>query len=137
MSPRVSALFTIRFRVPLGQTCSTFPPNSPINSRVLFTRKYFLLRKRNRAVFEELKSAYFKTSPNNSRETAILIEILKSGERRGLITPGDNQQRSYMISQIISRFEIKWCEMEKEKAQEEITQLFNLLFEGLKSKIEK
>ncbi|MBU3916761.1 TetR/AcrR family transcriptional regulator [bacterium] len=107
-----------------------------VNARVLFTRQYFLLRKRNRAVFEELKSAYMKTSPDNSRETAILTEILKSGEHRGLIVPGDNQQRSYLISQIVSRFEIKWCEMDREKAQEEITQLFNLLFKGLKSKHE-
>ncbi len=102
-----------------------------VNTRILFMREYFSLRKRNRIVFEEIKSAYLKMSPDNSMETAILTEIFKSGERKGLMTPGNNQQRSHLISQIISQFEVRWCGMVQEKAKEEITQLFNLLFKGL------
>ncbi len=103
-----------------------------VRNKVQITRDYFTIRGKRDFVFEELKSAYNKISPDNSREVAILNEILKSGVRRDLFKTGNNQKRALILSLVINRFETKWCGMAAEKADEEINALFELVFEGIR-----
>jgi len=82
-------------------------------------------------VFSELKEAYNQISPNNSREMSILIEIMTLGERRGMFKAGNSLQTAQLISQTISQFEPRWCQMSVEEAEFEINALVSLLLEGI------
>ncbi len=103
-----------------------------VRKRIQFTREYFLFKGSNMLVFSELKEAYNQISPNNSRELAILSEIMTLGERRQLFKQGDSRQNAQLISQTINQFEPRWAQMSVENAENEIQALLSLLLEGIK-----
>jgi AcrR family transcriptional regulator len=104
-----------------------------VRLRIRYTREYFLVKGSNMMVFSELKAVYNQISPNNSREVAILSEIMNLGERREVFKQGNSQSNARLISQIINRFETRWCQMSIEEAESEINELMTLVLEGVKA----
>jgi len=101
--------------------------------KVQYMKDFFSKRGSNFVILKELKEIYKQLEPDDYKEIAILREILGEFERLKIIKLNDNEETASLIQQIIEQFELRWTQMESQKAESEIKALFGLLFRGMRA----
>ncbi|MBF0349708.1 MAG: TetR/AcrR family transcriptional regulator [SAR324 cluster bacterium] len=85
-----------------------------------------------RVVFEEMIDTHVKLS--NKKQEAIhdIQQLLEEGETEGLFRKADHHKNAVMIEKIQFQFILRWLEMDSAEIEQEVRDLFELIFGGLR-----